>query len=53
MDLDLNKDTLSEGIRLLSERNFQWPIPINNLALIYNTGTKQELRARYDFGVNA
>ncbi len=45
---DMNKDNLSRIIPWLAERAFNWEITINNLALIYDTGTKQELKARFD-----
>src|SRR5260370_23587980 len=45
---DMNKDNLSRIIPWLAERTFNWEITINNLALIYDTGTKQELKARFD-----
>jgi 2'-5' RNA ligase len=45
---DMNKDNLSQIIPWLAERAFNWEITINNLALIYDTGTKQELKARFD-----
>ncbi len=44
----MNKDNLSRIIPWLAERAFNWEITINNLALIYDTGTKQELKARFD-----
>ncbi len=45
---DMNRDNLSQIIPRLVERDFNWEITINNLALIYDTGTKQELKARFD-----
>jgi 2'-5' RNA ligase len=45
---DMNKDNLSRIIPWLAERAFNWDITINNLALIYDTGTKQELKGRFD-----
>ncbi len=45
---DMSKDNLSRIIPWLAERAFNWEITINNLALIYDTGTKQELKARFD-----
>ena len=44
---DINKDNLSRIIPWLAERAFNWEITIDNLALIYDTGTKQELKARF------
>jgi 2'-5' RNA ligase len=46
---DINKSNLPGIIRLLSERNFNWEITINNIAFIHDTGTKHELRSRFDF----
>jgi len=31
------------------KRNFNWEMTIDNLALIYDTGSKQELKSRFDF----
>ena len=45
---DISKNNLSEIIPFLSERNFNWEINVNNIALIYDTGTKQELKSRFD-----
>lgn len=45
---DLNSDNLSRIVQRLSTRTFNWQIHIDNIALIYDTGTKQELRCRYD-----
>ena len=46
---DINKFNLPTIIRSLSKRNFNWEITINNIAFIHDTGTKQELRSRFDF----
>jgi 2'-5' RNA ligase len=45
---DISKDNLSQIIPFLAERDFNWEITVNNLALIYDTGTKQELKSRFD-----
>jgi hypothetical protein len=45
---DINKDNLSQIIPLLAERNFIWEITVSNIALIYDTGEKQELKSRFD-----
>ena len=47
---DMSKDLLPQIIRLLSERDFHWEVTINNLALIFDTGIRQELKSRFDFG---
>jgi len=47
---DINKANLSHIVGSLAERDFSWEITIDNVALIYDTGTKQELRSRFDFG---
>jgi 2'-5' RNA ligase len=44
---DLDQASLAEAVRLLGERSFDWQIEIDNLALIYDTGEKQELRSRF------
>ena len=45
---DINKDKLSQIIPFLAERDFNWEITVNNLAFIYDTGTKQEMMSRFD-----
>ncbi len=45
---DISKDNLSQIIPLLAERDFSWEITVNNIALIYDTGIKQELKSRFD-----
>jgi 2'-5' RNA ligase superfamily len=45
---DMNKDNLAQIVRLLSDRDFNWKITVDNLALIYDTGSKQELKSRFD-----
>jgi len=45
---DISKDKLSQMISLLAERDFNWEITVNNIALIYDTGTKQEMKSRFD-----
>jgi 2'-5' RNA ligase len=45
---DISKNKLSQIIPFLSERDFNWEITVNNIALIYDTGTKQELKSRFD-----
>ena len=47
---DLNKNKLSQIVRYLSEHNFNWEIIVDNIALIYDIGSKQELRSHFDFG---
>jgi hypothetical protein len=45
---DLSKENLSQIIPFLAERDFNWEITVDNIALIYDTGTNQELKARFD-----
>src|SRR2546430_16955655 len=45
---DISKENLSQIIPFLAERDFNWEIIVNNLALIYDTGTKQEMKSRFD-----
>ena len=47
---DINKENLSHIVRSLAERDFNWEITVDNVALIYDTGAKQELRSRFAFG---
>jgi 2'-5' RNA ligase len=46
---DIRKENLSQIIPFLAERDFSWDITVGNLALIYDTGTKQELKSRFNF----
>jgi hypothetical protein len=46
------KANLPQIVRLLAERAFSWEITVDNIALIYDTGIRQELRSRFDFGNN-
>jgi hypothetical protein len=45
---DISKENLSQIIPFLAERDFNWEITVNNLAFIYDTGTKQEMKSRFD-----
>src|SRR6266480_4235444 len=45
---DISKENLSQIIPFLAERDFSWEITVNNLAFIYDTGTKQEMKSRFD-----
>src|SRR2546426_2016442 len=45
---DVSKETLSQIIPFLAERDLTWEITINNIALIYDTRIKQELKSRFD-----
>jgi 2'-5' RNA ligase len=45
---DISKENLSQIIPFLAERDFNWEITVNNLAFIHDTGTKQELKSRFD-----
>ncbi|HLJ35402.1 MAG TPA: 2'-5' RNA ligase family protein [Ktedonobacteraceae bacterium] len=46
---DINRDNIGSMLQFLSERNFNWDIPINNIAFIHDDGTRQVLRSRFDF----
>lgn len=45
---DISKDKLSQMIPSLAQRDFNWEITVNNIAFIYDTGTKQEMKSRFD-----
>jgi 2'-5' RNA ligase len=45
---DISKENLSQIIPFLAERDFNWEITVNNLAFIHDTGTKQEMKYRFD-----
>jgi 2'-5' RNA ligase len=47
---DVTPDALGAIIRGLGARDFNWEIPITDLGLIYDTGTRQELRLRVGLG---
>ena len=47
---DIDADQLAEVVRLLVRRNFHWEMEVNNLSYIYDTGTEQGLRCRFNFG---
>jgi 2'-5' RNA ligase len=46
---DIDGDRLGEVVRALAARNFHWEMEVNNLSLIYDTGTEQGLRCRFNF----
>lgn len=50
---DVDGEKLSEIVRAFSNRSFHWEVSINNLSFIYDTGTKQGLRCRFNFNGNA
>jgi 2'-5' RNA ligase len=45
---DINKDNLSQIIPFLANRDFKWEITVDNFAVIYDTGTKKELKSRFE-----
>ena len=47
---DIDHDLLAEIVRKLARRNFHWEMEVNNLSLIYDTGTEQGMRCRFNFG---
>ncbi len=47
---DIDCDQLAEIVRTLARRNFHWEMEVNNLSLIYDTGTEQGMRCRFNFG---
>lgn len=46
----IDRGKLSELVYALSERQFHWEISVNNLSIIYDTGTEQGLRCRFNLG---
>lgn len=46
---DIDRDKLAEIVRVFSGRQFHWEMSVNNLSLIYDTGTEQGLRCRFNF----
>lgn len=46
---DLDPVTAAQAVRFLMARDLYWDIIIDNVALIYDTGARQELRLRFDF----
>jgi len=45
---DISKDNLTQIIPFLAERDFNWEITVDNIAVIYDSGTNQELKSRFD-----
>ena len=52
-DGDVLKDHLPDVVRMLNARAFDWGFEVNNLSLIYDTGTTQEVRLRFDLPSSA
>jgi 2'-5' RNA ligase len=46
---DITPDDFTVIVPWLNEQRFHWHITVNNLGLIYDTGTGHTLRARFDF----
>lgn len=46
---DVDHNQLARIVRVLAARNFHWELTVNNLSLIYDTGTEQGLRCRFNF----
>ncbi len=46
----IDQDKLAEIVRRLSARNFHWELTVNNLSIIYDDGTKQGVRCRFQLG---
>jgi 2'-5' RNA ligase len=46
---DVDQEQLASIVRAFAGRQFHWEINVNNLSLIYDTGTEQGLRCRYNF----
>jgi len=44
---DLTPANLPDVVRHLCERDFAWELPVNNIALIYDTGQEQGVRFRF------
>ena len=47
---DIEEDVSSELLQRLLERQWAWEIRIDNLSLLHDTGTRQELVYRLDLG---
>jgi 2'-5' RNA ligase len=46
---DIDCVRLAEIVCALATRNFHWEMEVNNLSYIYDTGTEQGLRCRFNF----
>ncbi len=46
---DIDQDKLAEILRVLCGSSFHWEMSVNNLSMIYDTGTEQGLRCRFNF----
>ena len=47
---DVRPDDLAAAVRAFAARDVDWEIAIDNVSLIYDTGTRQELRFRFELG---
>jgi 2'-5' RNA ligase len=45
---DITSENLPGIMHWLSERDFTWEFTVDNLAIIYDTESKQELHSRYE-----
>jgi len=45
---DIDRDISAELLPFLLKRNFSWDIRVDNVSLLHDTGTKQELAQRFD-----
>jgi len=46
---DIDKDVSAELVQFLLKRDLSWKIAVDNIAVIHDTGMKQELASRFDF----
>lgn len=46
---DVDCDRLARIVCALAPRNYHWEMEVNNLSYIYDTGTEQGLRCRFNF----
>ena len=47
---DIERDLSKALLEYLLQRDWAWEMRIDNLSLLHDTGTKQELAQRFDFG---
>ncbi len=47
---DISSEKLSQTVHYLGGSDFHWEISVDNVALIYDNGTRQVIKVRYELG---
>lgn len=45
---DVDPATAGRAVQVLLDRHLHWDVLVDHVALIYDTGSRQELRLRFD-----